>query len=230
MPPTLAIIAALPREIAPLVRGLTPHPAFRHRSIFLYELPGAIVVAAGMGGHRATLALEAARAVAPIATVVSTGLAGACVPHLPAGRAAEAATIIDSRTGERFRTAAAVPLDPEHTLVTSDGIAGVAEKSRLAQAYNAALVDMEAATLARLARAHGLGFRAIKAISDGPDFELPSLSQFADREGHFRSGAFAWHTALRPRDWRRAAQLGRNSSRALRELTEALQRAIEQHR
>jgi len=219
----LAIIAALPREIASLVRGVTPHPAFVPRSVFLYEIPGAIVVAGGMGAHRVTLALEAARTVAPINTVISVGLAGACTAELSPGSVAEACTIIDVRTGERFFGSEPSP----HTLVTSHAIAGIAEKKRLAAAYNAALVDMEAATLARLSLAHALRFRAIKAVSDGHEFELPSLSLFADRDGHFRTSAFAWHTFLHPGDWGRAAQLGRESSKALRALDGALRAAIE---
>jgi adenosylhomocysteine nucleosidase len=224
MQTTLAIIAALPREIVSLTRGLKPHPAFRPRAVFLYEIPGAVVVAAGMGTQRVTLALEAARTIAPIHTVISTGLAGACTAELLPGTVADACTIIDVRTGERFFASEPSP----HTLATSDSIAGIAEKRRLAETYNA-LVDMEAATLARLAHAHSLRFRAIKAVSDGHDFELPSLARFADRDGHFRTGAFALHAALHPSEWGRAALLGRESSRALKALDAALRKAVEQH-
>ncbi len=74
------------------------------------------------------------------------------------------------------------------------------------------MVDMEAATVARLARMRGLGFRAIKAVSDAHDFELSSLSRFASPHGHFRTGAFALHTALRPAPWRQTMQLGARQS------------------
>ena len=74
---------------------------------------------------------------------------------------------------------------------------------------------MEAATVGRLAAAHGLRFRAIKGISDAHDFELASLSRFAGKHGSFRTGAFAMHTALRPHTWSKAAKLGRESNRAL---------------
>lgn len=225
MQTSLAIIAALPREVASLVRGVQPHPAFRQRAVFVYEIPGAVVVAAGMGEHRVTLGLEAARTIAPITTVISAGLAGACVPSLQPGSVHDACTIIDVRTGERFFSDEPSP----HTLATTDRIADIAEKGRLATAYNAALVDMEAATLARLARAHSLRLRAIKAVSDGHDFELPSLSRFADRDGHFRTAAFALHVALHPGDWSKAALLGKQSARALKALDTALRNAIQQH-
>ncbi len=191
---SLAIIAALPREIA----------------------------AAGMGAARAALGVEAALSAAPITVLVSTGLAGACMPGLPAGSVAEARLIVDTRTGERFATGA----DAGCVLATTDSIASVEEKSRLAAAYNAAMVDMEAATVARLAAAHGLRIRAIKAISDAHDAELGPLGRFTGRHGSFRTGAFAVHTALRPHTWGRAAKLGRDSSRALAALHDALRAII----
>jgi adenosylhomocysteine nucleosidase len=111
-------------------------------------------------------------------------------------------------------------------LVTTETIAGIREKTRLATSYDAALVDMEAATVARLARAHGLGFRAIKAISDAHDFEIAALARFAGKQGSFRTGAFALHTALRPHLWAKAAKLGRDSNRALAKLHATLSDTI----
>ena len=223
MPPKLAIIAALPREVAALVRGVEPHRTFEERGILLYQLPNAIVVAGGMGGQRATLAFEAARALAPIEHVISTGLAGACTSGLRGGDVAEAAFVIEERTGERYSIITSP--DP-HTLVSGSTIADIKEKNRLAETYDAAMVDMEAATIARLAAAHGVTFRAIKAISDGHEFEMPSLKLFADHNGHFRTGAFAMHTALRPQHWGKAIELGNASKRALAKLHAALRQVM----
>lgn len=214
MSATLAIIAALPREVAALVRGTRADATLLRDGVHLYRLPQAIVVTAGMGSSRASRAMQAALAAAPIATLISAGLAGACTDALPVGTVAEAGTIIAANTGERFATAMSQP----HVLVTTDAIASVHEKQRLAATYNAALVDMEAATVARLAMAHGLRFRAIKAVSDAPDFELAGLNRFATNRGDFRTAAFALHTALRPATWSKAAKLGRNSNLALQAL------------
>ena len=221
-PARIAIIAALPREIAALVRGHAPDRELLRRGIHLYRLPQAIVASAGMGAERATLAVQAALAAAPVATLISVGLAGSCTPGLRPGDLAEAVTVIDVKTGERFFTDAPQGI----VLVTADTIAGIEEKHRLAAAYQADLVDMEAATVARLAAANGLRLRAIKAVSDGHLFELPALNQFTGRHGSFRVGAFALHVALRPRLWSRAAQLGRDSNRALAVLTERLQQVL----
>jgi adenosylhomocysteine nucleosidase len=223
-PPSIAVIAALPREIAGLVRGVAADRELLRRGVSLYILPQAVVVAAGMGAQRAALAVEAARNASPVAMLISAGLAGACTPELVPGTVAEAALTIDTRTGERYTSS---ELLTGLSLATSDNIADINEKSRLAAAYGAALVDMEAATVARLALAHGLAFRAIKAVSDACDFELESLARFAGERGQFRTAAFALHTALRPWHWNKAARLGRDSGRALKALTAALQQILQ---
>jgi adenosylhomocysteine nucleosidase len=223
MPPRLAIIAALSREIAALVRGTKPDADLLRRGIHLHRLPHAIVVAGGMGSQRVTLAFQAAVAAAPVTTVISTGLAGSCTSQLAVGDVVEASMVIEARTGERFSAKAS---QTQHILVTTETIASIHEKARLAETYAAAIVDMEAATVARLASAHDLSFRAIKAISDAHDFELASLSRFAGKNGHFRTGAFALHTALRPHHWPKAMQLGRASTLALTNLHEALREVM----
>jgi adenosylhomocysteine nucleosidase len=223
MPAKIVIVAALPREIAALVRGVAPDAGLRARGIYLYRLPDGVAVAAGMGALRATLAVQAALQAAPQAVLISVGLAGACTPELTAGSVAEVALVIDARTGERF-SSSAISTGP--TLATMDTVAGVQEKARLAATYGAALVDMEAATVARLAVANGLEFRAIKAVSDAHDVELASLAQFTGKQGSFRTAAFALHTALRPQHWPRAIQLGRDSQRALSALTARLRQVL----
>lgn len=222
--PKVAIIGALPREIAGLVRRSAPDPELRRRGVHLFRIDNAVVVAGGMGASRATLALDAALHAEGIELVVSTGLAGACSPEVGAGEVLEATVVVDAKTGERFPCASS---GGERVLVTTEMIAGVREKDRLHQTYSAALVDMEAATVARLALGRGLCFRAIKGISDAHDFEMESMSRFADARGHFRTGAFALHTALRPQNWGAAMRLGRESNRALAKLWSELRSLID---
>lgn len=220
----IAIIAALPREIAGIVRGTRPDPALRGRGIHVYRAAHAVIVAAGMGASRVTLAAEAALRESGVELIVSAGLAGACSAEIAAGEVIEARMVIEAKTGERFSCGTS---SAEHVLVTSETIAGVREKARLHGSYGAAMVDMEAATVARLAAARGLQFRAIKGISDAHDFEMESLSRFADARGHFRTGAFALHTALRPGNWKSAMRLGRESNQALAKLWASLNGLIE---
>lgn len=221
MTPIPAIIAALPREVAALVRGIAPDPRLKRTGIFLYRIPTAVVVCGGMGTVRVTLAVRAALDASPLSALISTGLAGGCNPETAVGSVVESKTIVDAQSGVRFTAASG-----SATLVTTHYMAGVLEKQRLFASYGASVVDMEAATVARLAQINNLSFRAIKAVSDAHDFELSSLSRFASPHGHFRTGAFALHTALRPHRWRQTMQLGSGSQRALRALTLFLQEIL----
>jgi len=219
----IGIIAALPREVSELVRGWE-----------LLRLPGrvavfirgdAVVACAGMGATRAAMAVQAAMAALPVTELISVGLAGACNPAMRVGEIVRAGIVVNALTGERFSYA-----PYEQVLVSTDGIASVAEKARLNASYSADAVDMEAAAVARLARANGLDFHAIKAISDKADFEMKGLSRFSDKEGYFREAAFALHAVVRPVLWSSVIALARNSSKAIDALTEALRGEIDWYR
>jgi adenosylhomocysteine nucleosidase len=138
----------------------------------------------------------------------------------------EPTLIVDAKTGERFECERAS--GPQRVLVTTEAIAGVREKARLHESYGASLVDMEAAAIARLAQARGLRLRAIKGVSDAHDFEMESMSRFADARGQFRTAAFALHTVLRPQTWSAAMRLGRDSNRALAQMTAALRAVVQE--
>lgn len=228
----LAIIAALPRELAPLARDLSATRISNSDGVLVQSAAlggyhGSVLLAtAGMGPERVSLAVAAALAHGPIGTLLSIGFAGACDPLLNPGNIVEASVVIDSRSGERFDTDANFEISSPRILVTSPQVAGSAEKRRLRESYNAAAVDMEAATVARLARAHSIPFGALKAISDEHSVDLTHLSAFADPQGHFRTAAFALHTLLRPQQWRATATLGRNSKSAIATLTSAIHQII----
>jgi adenosylhomocysteine nucleosidase len=144
---------------------------------------------------------------------------------LTVGEVVRAGVVVDARTGERFE-------DPRYTqvVVTGAEIASVAEKRRLFAAYGASAVDMEAAIVARQARARGLEFGAIKAISDGSEFELQELDRFATADGQFREAAFAMYAVVRPWMWVKLIALARNSKRAIEALTVALAGELDWYR
>jgi adenosylhomocysteine nucleosidase len=211
-----AIIAALPREVKHLVRGWQQHHL--PGKIIAYTNDLAVVACAGMGPARATFAVQAALSLKPVTALFSVGLAGACDPTLKVGDIVRAGTVVDTRSGERFS-------DPQFkdVLVSSASIASVKEKLRLYTSYGAHAVDMEAATVARIAQAHEIGFHAIKVISDDATFELQELARFATQDGQFREVAFATHAALRPQMWSKLIHLAGNSKRALQSLTAELE-------
>jgi adenosylhomocysteine nucleosidase len=223
MKPCPAIIAALPREVKALVTGWERRELSGH--VVVYTSGDAVIACAGMGAGRAALAVQAAMEAMPVTALISVGLAGACDPALRGGEIVRAGVVMDERSGDRFEDSRFTQV-----LVSMDAIASVREKARLYASYGAAAVDMEAAAVARLARAHGLESRAIKAISDEANFEVGELSRFATADGQFREGAFGLHTALRPALWGKVISLGRNSGKALAALTETLAAELDWYR
>ena len=208
-----AVIAALPREVNGLVRGWDRREV--GAKVFVYRRGRNVVACAGMGSARVALAVQAALAEGGVTELISAGIAGACDPALKVGDVVRAGTVVDVRTGERFGAGGDV-------IVTVPEIAGVSEKRRLSESYGAGAVEMEAAAVARLAQAHGLGFGAIKVISDESDFEMEGLGDFATAEGQFREAVFALHALVRPRSWAKLMALARNGNMALEVLTRVL--------
>jgi adenosylhomocysteine nucleosidase len=218
-----AIIAALPREVKQLVRGWQEHRL--PGKVVVYTNDFAVVACAGMGAARATLAMQAAMSIKPISALLSVGLAGACDPSLRVGEIVRAGIVVDTLTGERFSNR-----EFKQVLVSTTTIASVHEKQRLYAAYQASAVDMEAATVARIAQAHGLPFQAIKVISDDANFELRELARFATHDGQFREAAFAAYSVARPQLWTKLFQLANNSKRALQSLTTELKSQLDWYR
>jgi adenosylhomocysteine nucleosidase len=223
----IAVVAALPRELLGLSKELGTGAPVSAGGLWRAEAPHVVLVTAGMGAARVAVAVQAALAAGGVELLVSAGLAGSCEARMEPGFVAEATEVVDTLTGERYKTDVKVGslVDPRYgtrtdiakgiVLATSAEIATVAEKTRLSQSYGASLVDMEAATVARLARAHGVRFRAVKGISDGPEFELGGLGKFAGKQGEFLTIQFALHTMLRPATWGKAIELGKWSNLAL---------------
>lgn len=224
----VAIIAALRREIASLVAAHAWNhiPIPQNNCVFVWANDNAVVAIAGMGAQRASLAVEAALATGPVSQIISVGWAGACGGGISVGTVLRPTTVVDVRTGERFEC-----VDGDgSTLATVSAFAGPEEKRRLHAAYGATAVEMEAATVARLAEAHRLPFRVIKAISDAEDFELPGIERFHTADGQFREAAFGLHVALRPWLWRPVLKMAKGSKLAAENLCLELTREIKRFR
>jgi adenosylhomocysteine nucleosidase len=205
----IGIIAALPGELKPLVKGWKRDgegtvPRWSQR---VGEVD-CVATCAGMGADAATRAFAAAEKDGRLDVVVSVGWAGGLDDVQRAGAASSVAEVIDVRTAERFLTASGDGV----RLVTTATVADSKEKRRLANEYGAALVDMEAATVGRLARAREVSFYCFKAVTDEAGDTLPDMNPFIDARGQMRTGAFALHSAVRPWQWTSLVRLGRNSS------------------
>jgi adenosylhomocysteine nucleosidase len=214
-----AIVAAMSGELKPLVRGWQHKShngihTWAHRDDNLY-----VAACAGTGQAAATRAFAEIEKDSPIDLVFSIGWAGALTPDLAPGTSHNVAGVIDVQTGERFRCDAGAG---ELWLATSPKVADEAEKRRLASTYNAALVDMEAAAIARLAQMRGIPFYAIKGISDPLNAKLPDFNRFLSSQGQFQLFRFGIFAAIRPWYWPSLARMGENSRRASQGITESL--------
>jgi adenosylhomocysteine nucleosidase len=224
----VALIAAVPGELAPIVRDW---PARAADGVSLWESRSGgvewIAACAGMGREAAGRALAAAAQRGRIHLVISIGWAGALDGSCAPGRAYRARGVIDAETGARYgggEPAAGV------WVVTSGQVAGSAEKRRLAERFGAALVDMEAAAVAAWAQSRGVPFAAVKGVSDGAGEALPDLAAFIDPHGRFQLRRFIRHAALRPRLWPVLLRLGRNSRRAARDFGRLLPEILDAQR
>jgi len=219
----IALIAALPSELRPLVRHWPRHGKITSGRIGTLD---AIAVASGMGETAVSRACEAVLAAGPVDALISLGYAGSLSCGLRAPDAVPVREVVDARTGERFE--AAPPPQPvtnglkAQRLVTVDHVANPEEKRRLAETHQATLVDMEAATVARFARDHNLAFLCFKGVTDGPNDELPDFNRFTAPDGRLRTAAFAAYALFHPQYWRILSDLEKNSHAAAQHLAECV--------
>ncbi len=255
----VAIIAAMPDELKPFVRGWSQESR-NGVSLWRWRLDEGewVAACAGAGPAAATRAFAEAEKGGAFSWAISIGWAGALRQEYVPGCAYTVTGVIDTRTGERFATTlgelqpalkgsgssakgtgvspyvqpgstsgASAPAGmlmqpPGLWLATSPRVADEAEKRRLAAAYEAGLVDMEAAAIARLAQMRGIPFSCIKGISDGLTDRLPDFNRFLSAQGRFELGRFVFFVLPRPWYWSALARMGKNSKRASQSIAKLL--------
>lgn len=209
----VALIAAMPGELAPLVKNW--RRAQKDGVQLWFGKLGSVDCVAACGGagmERAVRAVAAAGVDQSFAAVVSLGWVGALDHGCEPGMVYAVSEIVNVRTGERY---AGLPKGMAGCrLATVSAVADHTEKQRLKASYHAVLVDMEAAAVARLAEIKGVPFYCIKAVSDGVDEQLPDFNRFIDARGQFRFAAFVVHALMRPWYWPSLIRMGENSKRA----------------
>lgn len=225
----IGIIAALPGELKPLVRDWQASTLKDGTRVWTHSAAnGDVWVAAcsGMGAEAARRAFAGAEAGGPLDRVLSVGWAGAVYSGINPGEALALSAVIDVKTGERFQLASG---GPKVELVTAARVVDAKEKARLRAAYpEAVMVDMEAATIARLAQMRGISLVCIKGVSDGVGASLPDLNPFVSSKGQLRLLPFVAHLAARPRYWKAIAELNRNSSRAAQAMCDLIIEFLEE--
>src|SRR5882762_7031725 len=158
----IAIVAAMEREIQPLVKDWSiVHKEHDGRSFKFFEKSPVVLICGGIGAEAARGGAEAAINLYSPALLVSAGFAGGLHPKLEAGQMLTPRHVVDASDGSRTDSGAG-----EGVLISFESVANVEQKAKLANAYGAQAVDMEAAAVARSAEAHGIKFLACKVISD----------------------------------------------------------------
>ena len=174
-----------------------------------------------MAGRRAA---EALLRYARPELLVSAGTAGAASPQLKVGDVGWAREVVDAETGERY------PAQGGEWVVASVlAVSSPETKRQLREQYGADVVDMEAAAVAQVAREHGFGFAAVKAISDEAEFVMPPLADFIEESGRLGLLRFVAHIAVRPQWWPAVNQLRANSRVASVNLSGAVKHLINNH-
>lgn len=208
----VGIIAALPGELRPLVKDWKRAKVSTPRAkkwTLRYGADEWVAVCAGMGAEAARRAFAEAERDGALELVLSVGWAGALTAKTDAGTAQVATGVIDAQTGEQFGATTC-----GRRLVTTARVADAGEKARLAATYpGATLVDMEAATVARMAAMRGIPALCIKGVSDAAGATLPDLNRFID-QGHLKMLPFLGYVAFKPQCWRSLTHLGTHSARA----------------
>lgn len=222
----VAIIAAIPGELKPLVKGWEQQ---RRNGVDLWSIRQAgmewVAGCGGAGQSAATRVFAEMEKDGRIDEVISTGWAGALSESCEPGKVYDVSSVVDARTGERFQVS--VPL-PACGLVTNSRVAIGAEKQRLANTYGAVLVDMEAVAVARLAAMRGIPFFCIKGVSDGAHARLPDLNRFLTPSGQFRMGSFVVFALFRPRYWSALIEMGENSKKAAAGIADTVRELLQE--
>lgn len=212
----VAIVTAMEREVAPLIRDWTMILGHSRR---VYEKGHVILIAGGIGSKSSAEATEGVLEFRQPRVILSVGLAGALESTVSVGTVIVPTKVLRQETGQAFTIEGG-----EGTLLTATKIANASQKREMAEHFSAQAVDMEAAGVAEVAQRRGVRFAAIKAVSDELDFPIPPMDRFVDAEGRFRTSRFVAHSLFRPRMWPVLSQLSRNAAKA----TEALCKVLSQ--
>jgi len=219
----VAIIAALEREVRPLVRRWPRRQLVSGEATFpVFASNRVLVVCSGIGARLARQAAVAVFDSERPRIIISAGLAGALDSQLKVGQILHPATVVDLGTGARFDAGGA-----DGVLVSASSVLDRDAKRRITGAFGGQAVDMEAAAVALVAGQHDCQFMALKAVSEPAEFPMPSFDRFIDSGGRIRTARLVAACALRPATWGTLVRLARYTARASQELCRALADLVE---
>lgn len=204
----VGIVAAMFREVHPLLRTMKPLKFLPDKRVRLYEDDQKVIAYAGMGINPAAIACQAVLATGELAAIASVGWAGGLNPSASEGRVVEPSSIVNGNSGERFSANGS-----GGTLVTVERVAGLEEKRQIGEKFGGDYVDMEAVVIAECAHQAGVPFYCFKAISDAHDARLPDMNRF-NRKGKFSVWRFMAYVGVRPAIWGAISDMSQASLRS----------------
>ena len=178
----IGLVAALKIELAPfLQRCLTPKKYTGGEFTFRggrYDEARVAIVESGPGFARARRATQALLEAHTPAYVVSCGFSGGLRPELKLGHIVMANAITDTH-GHDMRLDFSPPeqLPPGvhagRLVVVDELVRTTEEKAALSEAHDALAVALESLAVAQVCRDRGVGFMAVRVISDDLETDLP---------------------------------------------------------
>jgi adenosylhomocysteine nucleosidase len=244
----VGVVAAMPQEIAPLLRriGSCRKERLEGCNLYRFELAGVPVslIESGMGPRHAAQATEVLIRHCKPSALFNFGFGGAVLPGLEVGDLVLAERIFflergmltelplpDARYLRHVEQALAdgSPRLQQGSFVTAAQITGKAELAgQLPRGLVNPVLEMETAALIRVAAAAGLPVLALRGISDAAGEELGfSLEEFCDHELRIRLPRVLATVARKPWIIPQLIRLAGNTKRAGEQLATGVHRALE---
>ncbi len=210
---SLAILAAMPEEIAPLCRALSlrpdptaPSPALR---VGQYRKAKVVVAWSGVGYAAAARTAQSVLEWAQPDAVWSVGLCGALRSDLAVGDVVRGKLVIDRANGEQF-VAETDDNRKGSTIVSQDRIAVTSKEKHALSAWGD-VVEMEAAMVARRSHSLSVSFSCAKVVSDAAEEDFAIDLNLARTATGFSTGKILLQAARSP--WRALPGLARLMAR-----------------
>jgi adenosylhomocysteine nucleosidase len=178
----IAILAPMPSELRPLVRGLALKPSRTGGRSLLRSIVGRTEIVAtttGIGTRAAASKAEMIFDASSIDHLVVVGIAGGIGPSVDIGDLVIPEIVIDHASGMEYRPSFLGLTAARGKLVTSDEAPmDLAEVARLEQ-LGVIAVDMETAAIAAVCEARRCPWSVFRAISDRADDGSTDAEMFA---------------------------------------------------
>ena len=240
----LLITTAVKHEVADFKRHLTVDlevnlfPCRFFRGYLGHRQIGLLLTSICPSTGALTAALDSVCATSPIDRVVLTGFAGALAPEMQAGELVLASHVLkegeivpggiacserDRATVRQRLASLSIPWREGIGVTCDHPLLLHQEKTAMATASGAIMVDMENATIATLLHARGIPFAVVRSIFDPLELRFPqSLYGLVDAEGALQPKAGLDLVVKTPKDLLKLPQFARNSQKARRAIAKFL--------